>query len=326
MRRLFSLLSIVAFTYCGNASAQSYKPDFSCNDMPPKNGVAVMLCQNSEAAKHELEFDQAYYALRHIVGKDGWKALRQEVILDENAMNQQCGLPIPGDDNQTIPQNGTSCYEIGIDRLTVKYKSRLSGNSLEETNRAIDQHIALQQKLIDLGYLPSGSVADGVYGDATRDAIETWQRVNHRPSTDGFLSDADAGVLMGASQASTNAQASAQQPPPDADSGVPSQTPSDPCGGNIIPVPPLSYYNGNLDPYGAKGKCFAVSTSQPDGNIQWLSANALLILGYPILIASSQHIELNRVVVGIAVDPVQYDSASGAINTPLTLRFLRYTD
>ncbi|WP_206752316.1 hypothetical protein, partial [Acetobacter fallax] len=68
----------------------------------------------------------------------------------------------------------------------------------------------------------------------------------------------------------------------------------------------------------------SVSTTQPDGNIQWISANALLILGYPILITSSDHIELNRSVIGIAIDPIQYNSSTGAIMTPLTLQFLRY--
>ncbi|WP_277875964.1 hypothetical protein [Acetobacter fallax] len=43
MRRILPLLSMMAATYCGTAFAQSYKPDFSCDDIPPNNGVAVML-------------------------------------------------------------------------------------------------------------------------------------------------------------------------------------------------------------------------------------------------------------------------------------------
>lgn len=325
-------LLFAAFFFPKLACAQTYHPDFSCQNLPPKNGVAVMLCQNSEAAKHELQFEQTYYALRQIVGKPGWKALKQEVILDENATNQTCGLPIPGDDNQLVPPDGANCYIAGMDRLTAKYKARLSGSALEEANRAIDQHIALQQKLIDLGYMPDGSVADGVYGESTRAAIQTWQRVNHRPSDDGFISDADAATLSGlisTPQAAVpvyqNTQPAIPAPPSSPSQSEIGVSQYDPCGGNIIPIPPASYYNGNIDPYGAEGKCFAISTAQPAGNIQWLTANALLILGYPVLIVSDQHIQLNQTVIGIAIKPIQYNSAMGSMNTPLTLRFLRYS-
>ncbi|GEN63900.1 hypothetical protein AOE01nite_21240 [Acetobacter oeni] len=180
-----------------------YHPDFSCEQPPENNGVAIMLCQNSEAAKHELEFDQVYYALRQQVGKDNWKVLRQDAILDENAMNLSCGLPIPGQGDQSIPPGGDSCYISGIDRVTEKYRSRLTGPAAEEARRPIDRHIELQQKLIDLGYLPAGSVADGVYGESTRAAIQTWQRVAHRPDTGGFITDSDAASLLDNAPATT---------------------------------------------------------------------------------------------------------------------------
>lgn len=192
MRKLLVALGLLAGF---SAQAQTYKPDFDCNKPPPNNGVAIMLCQNSEAAKRELIFDQTYYALRQKVGPEGWKSLKQEIVLAENAMNQQCGLPIPGEANQAIPDQGAACYIEGMGKLTEQYKQRLSGSALEEATRDIDQHIALQQKLIDLGYLPSSAVADGVYGEGTRTAIETWQRSNRRQVNDGFLSNVDSSVL-----------------------------------------------------------------------------------------------------------------------------------
>ncbi|NHN93448.1 superinfection immunity protein [Acetobacter sicerae] len=194
MRKLLVALGLLFA--CHAAHAQTYKPDFDCNKPPPNNGVAIMLCQNSEAAKQELIFDQTYYALRQKVGPEGWKSLKQEIVLAENAMNQQCGLPIPGEANQAIPDQGAACYIEGMGKLTEQYKQRLSGSALEEATRDIDRHIALQQKLIDLGYLPSGAVADGVYGEGTRTAIETWQRTKGRPETDGFLSDNDSDILL----------------------------------------------------------------------------------------------------------------------------------
>jgi len=197
MKRAFVAASVAVSLLSTRAWAQQYHPDFSCAAPPPNNGVALMLCQNSDAAKHELMFDQTYYALRQIVGKDGWKALKQSIILDENAANQGCGLPIPGEGDQSIPPNGAECYIGAIDRLTEKYRTRLAGAALEEAQRPIDQHIQLQQKLIDAGYLPTGTIADGVYGETTRAAIETWQRVQKRPSSEGFISDADERVLLG---------------------------------------------------------------------------------------------------------------------------------
>lgn len=169
------------------ASAQEYHPDFSCSADISNNSVATMLCKNSDAAKSELQFDQAYYALRHKVGKRGWKVLKEKAVSDQSVF----GNCIDPSDGEASP----SCYISHMHDLTEDYRGKLSGDALEEATRPIDQHIQLQQKLIDLGYFPIGSVADGVYGEGTRTAIETWQRVNHRPSVDGFLSNDDAMAL-----------------------------------------------------------------------------------------------------------------------------------
>ncbi|AQS84043.1 MAG: superinfection immunity protein [Acetobacter aceti] len=178
-------------------SANGYRPDFSCSTPPQKNGVATMLCENSDAAQHELQFDQVYYALRQLVGPGGWRALKQEIILAENAVDQQCGLPVPGAADQTLPSNATGCYAAGMDTLSEQYRKKLSGPALEESKRPIAQHIALQRRLIKLGYLPAASTADGVYGESTRAAIVAWQRDTGRPDVSSFLSDADAAVLLG---------------------------------------------------------------------------------------------------------------------------------
>lgn len=179
-----------------SVAGSGYRPDFSCDPPPDHNGVAVMLCHDSGAARHELLFDQVYYALRQQVGRDGWKALRQEVIADENAADQGCGLPVPGAADQDVPDGAAACYAAAMDRLTERYRQRLGGTALEEARRPLDTHIALQRRLVELGYLPAGTVADGVYGEATREAIATWQRTTHRPETDGFVSDAGAQVLL----------------------------------------------------------------------------------------------------------------------------------
>lgn len=204
MKRFLLLTAVLVVPEA--ALGQEYKPDFNCAADLSKDSIATMLCQNSEAAKHELIFDQTYYALRQIVGKEGWKALKQEAIADDDVFKACVG---PETADGALPRADPYCYISTMDALTQKYRRRLSGSALEEASRPIDQHIALQQKFIDLGYLPAGSVADGVYGEATREAISTWQRVAHRPASDGFISDADAAVLS----ASTTQNQSYSPPP-----------------------------------------------------------------------------------------------------------------
>lgn len=218
-----ALLSDRPATGAGSAPSGPYHPDFPCDPPPAGNGVATMLCQDSEAARHELMFDQVYYALRHQVGQDGWKDLRQQVVLDENTANQSCGLPVPGDEAQAIPPNGAACYADAMDRLAAQYRVRLSGAALMESQRPLDRHIALQKKLVELGLLPPDTVVDGIYGEATRAAITVWQQAAHRPGTDGFLSDDDAAMLIPPPQAAATPATAAPPPPMAATANVPPQ-------------------------------------------------------------------------------------------------------
>ncbi|WP_252353884.1 peptidoglycan-binding protein [Acetobacter sp. P5B1] len=180
------------------AWAQEYKPDFNCSVDHSKDSIATMLCQNSDAAKHELIFDQTYYALRQLVGQSGWKYLKQEAITDD-AVLKQCVASIDPQNPQLLPPADPACYISQMDALTEKYRHRLSGSALEEAKRPINEHIALQARLIAMGYLPASATADGVYGEATRQAIQTWQRVSRRPQVDGFISEADANALLSGS-------------------------------------------------------------------------------------------------------------------------------
>ncbi|ATJ90637.1 MULTISPECIES: restriction endonuclease [Acetobacter] len=193
MKRALLLAAVLAAP--GVAWGQDYKPDFNCSADHSKDSIATMLCQNSEAAKHELIFDQTYYALRQIVGKSGWKSLKQEVIADDDAL-KECVAPVAPSLPDVAPQADATCYIVHMDAITDKYKARLTGAALEEANRPIDRHIEIQQKLIDLGYLRNTSTADGVYGESTREAILNWQdnRSPHQPS--GFISDDDADLVL----------------------------------------------------------------------------------------------------------------------------------
>lgn len=170
----------------------SYRPDFDCSRANKNDSIAVMLCHNSDAAKHELIFDQTYYVLRQIVGKTGWQALKLEAIADQEFAD--C-LNNVGQVNARQPKADPACYIEKIDSITSRYQKRLHGAALEEAQRPIDEHISLQRRLISLGYLPTTTVADGVYGETTRTAIMAWQRDHNISPADGFLSTVDASLL-----------------------------------------------------------------------------------------------------------------------------------
>lgn len=182
------------------AHATSYKPDLNCSRADPNDKVAHLLCSNSDAAKADLQFDQTYYALRQIVGTEGQKKLKTEEKADWGKLSV-C------DNNPAASQPlDPACVISILNAITTKYRGRLSGDALQEASRSIDEHIALQQRLIDLGYLPENTTADGVYGAGMRAAIIAWQNKTGSSKTDGFISDANAAVLIpsAASQTATS--------------------------------------------------------------------------------------------------------------------------
>ena len=73
--------------------------------------------------------------------------------------------------------------------------ARLTGPALEEATRSPEKHLALQQELQQLGFVPPGPI-DGVYGRDTRAAIVAWQNVRGRGVT-GLIGDTDARAIDG---------------------------------------------------------------------------------------------------------------------------------
>jgi peptidoglycan hydrolase-like protein with peptidoglycan-binding domain len=78
--------------------------------------------------------------------------------------------------------------------------------------RPLDKHIAVQQDLIELGFLPAGATADGVYGPATRAAIVAWQEAHSQTPT-AFLSDAETKLISDAATAHRGQSTSGQLAP-----------------------------------------------------------------------------------------------------------------
>jgi hypothetical protein len=163
-------------------------PSFDCAKVQTPH--AQFICANPTLGKIDLEFVQAYYALRQQLGPDGWQSLKVEAINFLNDSASQCGISPSG----SLPVNKVALQACPIQtcqRQASVWRSRLQGPALEEASRPIEKQIALQARLQTLGFLPQTETIDGVYGAATRTAIENWQQVSGLPVT-GFPANVDA--------------------------------------------------------------------------------------------------------------------------------------
>jgi hypothetical protein len=174
-------------------------PSFNC--AKAQTPLAKFICSDADLSRVDLELVQPYYVLRQLVGKDGWKDLLYEAIDFQNQTAYDCKI----DDAGVLPQDWVKLKACLIPAYRLRrdaWLQRIQGIGRAEAERPISQHIALQARLQELGYLPATEKIDGVYGPATRVAIFSWQTAQQLPGT-GLLDATDALRLMaGASAAS----------------------------------------------------------------------------------------------------------------------------
>ncbi len=196
MRRASFLLFLLSAPATALADTGKIGPSFACPRPAPADGLSQMICNNSDMSREEVVFEQAYYALRYFHGRGDWKALKAQAVTFNTTLRTQCGIPLAGASDQTMPAGAAACYIDQTEKDRDTWLQQLTGGAREEASRPIEQHIALQQRLVDLGYLPTGTKADGIYGEGTREAIGAWQRATGRPQATGFLSNDDAPALL----------------------------------------------------------------------------------------------------------------------------------
>ena len=172
------------------ASAQPrIGPSFSCTGA--KDTIAVLICSDPRLARTDLAFVQAYQALRQQVGDSGQRDLRQQAIDFQNGVYTSCNLPRATTSLNQIPSTAVGCVGAMYEQQRGAWMQRLAGPAAEEASRPLERHIQLQHELQQLGYIPSSTAIDGVYGTGTRAAINSWQRSSLLQAT-GFLGDDDA--------------------------------------------------------------------------------------------------------------------------------------
>ena len=165
-------------------------PSFKC--APGQDALAQIICSDSDLSELDLLFVQSYQAIRNQLDEEGQQALRVEANDFHNSILQDCGIPRTALVAQ--PDRFLECVKPRYLKQRASWLSRVVGPAAEEANRPIGEHLALQQKLQNLGFLPTTAEVDGVYGPATRAAISAWQVAQGKPPT-GFLSNADADTL-----------------------------------------------------------------------------------------------------------------------------------
>ncbi|MEE8657783.1 hypothetical protein CGLAMM_04165 [Acetobacteraceae bacterium EV16G] len=82
------------------------------------------------------------------------------------------------------------------------------------------------------------------------------------------------------------------------------------------------------DPYAFKNKCVIMSFPTA-GKMQWLDERTMLISphmlgGSAVILSSSKHPKLGKKGVFLIGDPVQYDSASGTLETAISFHLISY--
>ncbi|MGD0106172.1 MAG: superinfection immunity protein [Rhodopila sp.] len=210
------------------SGAWAVGPSFDCSKANTPG--QQLICADADLSREDLAYAQAYYALRQQTGEAGWRPLKLLTIAYENQALQSCGVPLGG---QLLPypyEDKARCLEHAYESQRKAWIAGLVGPAVEEASRPVEEHVGLQAKLQELGYLPADETLDGVYGTRTRDAIERWQRANHR-SDNGFITNSDAALILaeGTPGAAPRIEAASAAPFGTANpSTAPSQTWSEP--------------------------------------------------------------------------------------------------
>lgn len=172
------------------AAAAHLGPSFDCSKAA--SPLTFLICADAELSRVDLAFNQAYWALFQQLGAVGQAQLKEQDLAFIDQVQRQCGLPASGPLTAEARQS-RDCVGGAYEKMRAAWIGQLSGPAREEAVRAPEEHVALQQDLQRLRFLPPGPL-DGVYGRDTRAAIASWQGARGRTAT-GFLSDADASAL-----------------------------------------------------------------------------------------------------------------------------------
>lgn len=192
---LAQLMFAVSLLFAGPAYAQPLGPGFDC--ARASDGLTVTICGSQELRRLDLELLQPYYALRH-AQPQRLGEFRQQASDFVASVNRSCGLPQRGavelDRLDAARRCITAAYREQRSVWLLELRRVGPQVAIEEAERPLGQHVALQEQLSIRGYLQLP--IDGIYGTATRAAVQSLQR-DRGMAADGFIGLATARLLVG---------------------------------------------------------------------------------------------------------------------------------
>ena len=156
--------------------------------------LALLICADADLSRLDLRFGQAYWALFQQLGPAGQPQLKEEDLNFFEQVQAQCEVPRSGPLTAEAWRS-RDCVRDAYEKMREAWLGRLTGPAREEATRSPERHLALQQELQELGFVPPGPI-DGVYGRDTRAAILKWQNARGLTTT-GLIGDAEARAIDG---------------------------------------------------------------------------------------------------------------------------------
>ena len=198
---IFGLFHVCVLSALNPACALNYGPSFECSRAA--NALQLVICGSPDLRRLDIEVLQPYYVLRHAQPQQLDELRRQANNLTASVI-QRCELTQGGRSEGDRLDVARACvaalYRSRRQEWLDDVRRLASRSAVEEVERPLSEHIALQEQLQLRGYL-QGSI-DGVYGTQTRAAIQNYQR-DRNLAADGFMGASTAHALTSGA-ASTN--------------------------------------------------------------------------------------------------------------------------
>lgn len=159
-----------------SAAIAENKNETLCTHLQQTGALSIAACSDPSLKMAALHYIQARYALEAQDSAKNHTAIGKQLAENDAILRHDCALPPVNPTAAPLSEQEKTCYIDVRQQQTTALSHSLREPYTQEITRPIALHTALQQKLIDGGYLyRSPPIADGIYDHDTRNAIKKWQ-------------------------------------------------------------------------------------------------------------------------------------------------------